>query len=84
VTLRSGRRVQQAEATITFPAQPGTSAAPVQAKPKAVTGTTKGRLSLLLALLLLLLVLALLLWLLWRRRKKDEEEDEEEAGIDQD
>jgi hypothetical protein len=75
VTLRSGRRTQQAEATITFPAEAGTAAAPVAAKPSEVTGTTGGRLALLLALLLLLLVLALLLWLLWRRRRRRREED---------
>jgi hypothetical protein len=79
VTLRSGRRQQQAEARITFPTEAGTAAAPVEAKPKAVTGTTGGRLALLLALLLLLLVLGFLLWLLWRRRRKDEEDDDEEA-----
>ena len=80
VTLRSGRRQQQAEATITFPTEAGTAAAPVKAKPKEVTGTTGGRLALLLALLLLLLVLGLLLWLLWRRRKKKKKEEEEEAA----
>jgi hypothetical protein len=74
VTLRSGRRAQQAEATITFPSEPGAAAPAVKAKPKDVTGTTGGRLALLVALLLLLLVL-LLLWWLWRRRKKDEDED---------
>lgn len=76
VTLRSGRRQQRSEATITFPAAAGTAAAPVEAKPKEVTGTTGGRLALLLALLLLLLALGLLLWLLWRRRRKKEEEEE--------
>lgn len=74
VSLRSGRKEQQAEATITFPAEAGTVAAPVEAKPREVTGTTSGRLALLLALLLLLLVFGLLLWLLWRRRKKRESE----------
>lgn len=76
VTLRSGPRVRQAEATITFPVEPGTAAAPVQAKPKSVTGTAGGRLALLLALLLLLVVLGFLLWLLWRRRRRREEEQE--------
>lgn len=79
VTLRSGRRQQQAEATITFPTEKGTVAPPVAAKPKEVTGTTGGRLALLLALLLLLLALGLLLWLLWRRRKKKKEEEATEA-----
>ena len=76
VTLRSGKREQQAEATITFPTEAGTAAAPVAAKPKEVTGTTGGRLALVLALLLLVLVLALLAWLLWRRRRKSTEERE--------
>ena len=75
VSLRSGRKQQQAEAIITFPAEAGTAAAPVEAKPKEVTGTTSGRLALLLALLLLLLVLGFLLWWLWRRRKKREAEE---------
>ena len=80
VTLRSGRREQQAEATITFPTEAGTTAAPVAAKPKEVTGTTGGKLALLLALLLLLLVLGLLLWLLWRRRKKQDDEAPSASG----
>lgn len=79
VTLRSGRRTQQAEATITFPTQAGASAGPVAAKPKEVTGTTGGRLALLLALLLLLLVLGLLAWWLWRRRRR---RDEAESSAD--
>ena len=77
VTLRSGPFTETATARITFPAEAGTEAPPVAAKPKEVTGTTGGRLALLLALLLLLLVLALLLWLLWRRRKKREDETDE-------
>ena len=79
-TLRSGPFTESATARITFPAEAGTEAAPVKAKPKEVTGTTGGRLALLLALLLLLLVLGLLLWLLWRRRKKQKEAEEEGAA----
>lgn len=81
VTLRSGEREKKATATITFPAEAGATAPPVEAK--EVTGTDRGRVALSIALLLLLLVLIFLAWLLWRRRrqaKKDATDGDGNAG----
>ncbi len=72
-TLRSGKKTEQATATITFPTAAGTKGAAVKAELRDVTGTSTGRWALVIALLLLLLVLlGLLLWW-WRRRRRSED-----------
>lgn len=68
VTLRSGEEERTARATVTFPDQPGRTAAPVDAR--QITDTTGGKVALLLAILLLVGVL-LILFLFWRRRRRD-------------
>lgn len=70
VTLRSGEEARTAGAFITFPDEPGV-AAPVEAK--QVTGSTAGKVALLVALLLLLVVVALLFFL-WRRKGTEDDD----------
>ena len=68
VTIKSGRLEREAEATITFPSEPGESADPVPAE----SVKEKRRIFLPIALLLLLAVLGGLLWFVfWRRRRKN-------------
>lgn len=72
--LRSGLIKRAAEATITFPTAPGTSATPVKAQNIPLA---KNRHVLVPVAVLLLVALAIALFLLlWRRRRRDEDDDE--------
>lgn len=77
LTLQSGRLEKTSEATITFPDEAGETAAPVEAVPREVTGTVRGRAALASALVLLLIALGLLLFFFLRRRRRDEDEEHE-------
>lgn len=66
-----------AEATITFPATAGTSAAPVPAKAVSLARNRNVLIPVALGLIALALI-GLILFFLWRRRRRDD--DEEERG----
>jgi hypothetical protein len=69
LTLTSGTVTRAAEGTVRFPVTPGTSAAPVAAKPLPIM-QRRSVVVPVAAGLLGLLALAFLLWLLWRRRQQ--------------
>lgn len=68
VKLRSGEDEREAEATITFPDEPG-GGAPVDAEEAEKSSAVKAA---VLVGLLILLAVAILLFLLWRRRREDD------------
>lgn len=74
--LRSGRLERSAEARITFPPEPGTTAAPADAEQVE----RQRRLLLPVAGSLLLVALMLLLAFWWRRRQQGEREHQATAG----
>jgi hypothetical protein len=77
IDLASGQVKRAAEGTITFPTQPGTASAPVQAKNIPLT---KNRNFLVpLAILLLLAIAVGIVLLFWKRRKRKEDEEDAET-----